>query len=183
MTARCAALVLSLVLAIGACTAPDPRHGDGGAPSCHHDCFVAWLCVDGVVHQRARGPIPCDEWTGECPHAPAGVECERGCREGLAADRPADVCEENIVKDEGDPCTTPEDCVPGRPEPDAFGGTTELALGCHLASGTCLRALVEECDGDDDDGDGEIDEGCGCSARVVADVASEGVARDVAFGP
>jgi hypothetical protein len=46
---------------------------------CHYDCFGGdYTCSEGVVYYWVSSPVPCDYWTGECPHHEV-YTCENGC--------------------------------------------------------------------------------------------------------
>src|SRR5262245_19647565 len=61
--------------------ARDPSGGSGtdasNDPNCHWDCFGAIECRGGKATAWAHAPVPCSEWTGQCPHV--DVTCAAGC--------------------------------------------------------------------------------------------------------
>ena len=199
------AMWLGVVLGVTGCD-PEPGSTDGAVDSgvdasddgaldggivdradlsgCHYDCFGGFFCRDGSVYQETPAPIGCRDWTGACPSLlRTDVVCARGCREFAYGRLPEEVCEENVPKDVGSPCTAPEHCTPGRTVPDGFGGNAPLALDCDTTTSLCVLGVAELCNGIDDDGDGTTDEDCTITARIVADVSSppRSSASDVAF--
>lgn len=187
---RAVRIVPLLLLVLGGCAASAAGTDGGGVtshgdrdtydPSCHWDCFGGYRCVDGVIHRIAYSPIPCWEWTGECPHVPAGVSCALGCRDGATdyrsshlEDAGPGLCLDVIARRAGDPCRPDiaDDCALAEPVADGFGGTSVPTLTCDAGSATCVATPVEVCNGVDDDGDGTTDEACARVPRLVTSAA------------
>lgn len=92
-------------------------------------------------HTWEHAPIPCDEWTGECPHY-YSYKCQRGCRTDVDSigpyDDPSLMCEEFRPKHLGDPCTEEAHC---RPEGDVIGEDGSVSteyLTCDVEAGQCV---------------------------------------------
>ena len=145
--------VVGVILVVGAIACGDPgSDGDGGTvpdasidgwfEGCHYDCFGYGECSDGVVTTWEHAPVPCEEWTGECPHGVA-YECERGCRTVVDSIGPvglaSDMCEENRPKHVGDPCTEETHCRPAVATVTGDGSVTNVDLTCDLDAGECVE--------------------------------------------
>src|SRR5262245_44615444 len=87
-------------------------------PNCHYDCFGSVSCAGKEVRYQTRGPVPRDQWTGECPYTT--YTCTQGCDvafesfptimwQGLTA-----FCAETSPISAGAPCSDPVECLPTR---------------------------------------------------------------------
>ncbi len=146
-------LLILIAAGVGACcssnappgsSVPDAsdRTGDEDSQYCHWDCFGYHECADGVVTTWDHTPVPCEYWTGMCPHYQSYV-CERGCR--IDANvlyepfiQPREMCEEWRPKQLGDPCTQPSDCDPQVATIDSGGSVVNVYLQCDIALGECV---------------------------------------------
>lgn len=128
---------------------------NGYPPGCHWDCGGYAECRDGEVIDWEHVPVPCDEWSGQCPHCtytcekgcntnPDYVECVDGvcygyghpygygCGEGY-------MCEEDRPKVPGDPCTEENDCEPPDYYLDDNGHSIRYELTCDTDAGECVE--------------------------------------------
>jgi hypothetical protein len=111
--------------------------GGGFQPGCHIDCFGRTTCRDGVVTVWAHNPVPCDQWTGECPHGVV-TTCSKGCNAAAMngpTNCPQAICRENAPKAAGDACQADDDC---RPTPATASGN--VYLRCDTGTGKCVTA-------------------------------------------
>jgi hypothetical protein len=128
-------------------------------PSCHYDCFGAVTCKDGIVTVWAHAPVPCEFWTGECPHQQAGT-CQRGCSTARLSSYnpfqtcPLTICKEASPKLPGDGCEADQDCRPTRAETEdeirqrdggleslpGDGGVRQTYLRCDPTKKECVEA-------------------------------------------
>lgn len=118
---------------------PEPEQDD----TCHVDCFGSVECHDGIVTAWANTPVPCDQWTGECPHHDS-EPCERGCRVDTEAiyssyEDPSVMCEENRPKQVGDPCVDDSYCDPQVATWDEDGNIINVYLQCDTEAGVCIE--------------------------------------------
>jgi hypothetical protein len=90
--------------------------------------------------------VPCAEWTGHCPSAPAG-ECRGGCGTDRFTDEvacPLAICRENYPKRVGDSCGTDQDCLPTPARPRSDSPLVDnVYLRCDATTSRCVaRAPV-----------------------------------------
>jgi hypothetical protein len=125
----------------------------GYPPGCHHDCGGYAECRDGEVTVWWHMPVPCDEWSGQCPHNT--FTCEKGCNtdpeyvvyeDGVYysywpgyESQSEYMCEEHRPKLPGDQCAVDTDCEPPDYYQDENGHSIRYELTCDTDAGECVE--------------------------------------------
>lgn len=115
--------------------------GEDVDPYCHYDCFGYLTCAEGIVTLYNHVAVPCEYWTGGCPHEVV-YTCEKFCSSSVEQDpytEPSRLCEEGRPKKVGDPCEAEADCEPQIPERNPDGSIMNIYLQCDLEMHLCVE--------------------------------------------
>jgi hypothetical protein len=111
-------------------------------PYCHYDCFGSLSCVGNEVRYQIHAPVPCTEWTGECPTTV--YTCSQGCDVSFESfptvlwsdGQLSAFCAEAVTVSAGAPCSDPLECLPTRGV-DSGGTVVQDYLACDFTMASC----------------------------------------------